>query len=517
MDKKFTFRLNVKGKTVPASRAWQLGIGNDHAFQVLRTDVCSHLKRAHDEIGFRYVRFHGIFNDDMRILQSFSDLAGFNALPDAEKIGERSFRRVAVVLDNVLSCGLKPFVELSFAPKALAGSDQKGLAYGANVGMPKDLAAWAEFIRAFVRFALDRYGKEEVESWYFEVWNEPDLSLFFGGDMEDYFRLYEATARAVKEVDPVLRVGGPATSACKWLKEFRSFCTKNDVPLDFLSTHHYPGDAFGNLLSSRPAGTMSKIAKRCAEEGTPLGEAMTALFFDPEESAQWTKGAFRRMDEEARAVAGELPLFLTEWNSTSVFGAPVHDEKYSAAFVVKSVMDAGDVAEGYMFWCCSDVFEEMFDLGRPFHGAFGIVSSDGIPKPNFRAFELLSRLAPMRYELPVTDEEVELSAFTDGKKVQLLLYAQDFDHRKDETFEAEIFLNGVFARAEQLVIDDTHCNPKAEWEKLGKPDLLTPAQAETIRQKTALSWEDCPIRIADGGTAVKVSLRTNDVVLIELN
>ena len=101
--------------------------------------------------------------------------------------------------------------------------------------------------------------------------------------------------------------------------------------------------------------------------------------------------------------------------------------------------------------------------------------------------------------------------------MQLLLYAQDFDHRKDETFEAEIFLNGVFARAEQLVIDDTHCNPKAEWEKLGKPDLLTPAQAETIRQKTALSWEDCPIRIADGGTAVKVSLRTNDVVLIELN
>ena len=83
MDKKFTFRLNVKGKTVPASRAWQLGIGNDHAFQVLRTDVCSHLKRAHDEIGFRYVRFHGIFNDDMRILQSFADLAGFNALPHA--------------------------------------------------------------------------------------------------------------------------------------------------------------------------------------------------------------------------------------------------------------------------------------------------------------------------------------------------------------------------------------------------------------------------------------------------
>lgn len=514
--KKFAFSVDVQGETKPTSRAWQMGIGNDHAFQVMRTDVCSHLKRAHDEIGFRYVRFHGIFNDDMRILQSFADLKAFSVLPDAEKVTERNFRRAAVVYDNVLALGMKPFVELSFMPSALASGSETGLAYNANITMPKDLGAWAEFIRAFIRFLLERYGREEVESWYFEVWNEPDLGVFSASEMPDYFRLYEATARAIKAEDPALRVGGPATSACKWLKEFRAFCTQNEVPLDFLSTHHYPGDAFGNLLSARPAGRLGQIAKECAEKGVPLGEAMTALFYDPAESAAWKKGAFRKLDEAAREAAGELPLFITEWNSTSVFAAPVHDEKYSAAFVVKSVMDADDIAEGYLFWCCSDVFEEMFDLGKPFHGAFGILSSDGVPKPNFRAFELLSKLFERRFVLPVTDEAVELAAFTDGEKVQLLLYAQDFDARKDEAFEAEVRLKGIFTEAAMYRIDDTHCNPKAEWEAMGKPDLLTPAQAEAIRERTALSREPCPVRPEGGESAVRVCLRTNDIVLIEL-
>lgn len=517
MSKKFDFNLDIHGQTVPASRAWQMGIGNDHAFQLMRTDVSSHLKRACDEIGFRYVRFHGIFNDDMRIIQSFADQKGFNALPGADKIRECNFRRVSVVLDNILSCGLKPFVELSFMPKALAGGTETGLAYNANVSMPKDLFAWAELIRAFIEFAFSRYGKEEVESWYFEVWNEPDLTLFFSGNMEDYFALYKVTAHTIKEIDPNLRVGGPATSACKWLEEFKTFCDVNNVPYDFLSTHHYPGDAFGNLLSDRPAGHLRNVAAECVKNKVPLGEAMTALFYDPAESSRWQKGAFRKMDEQARAVAGSKPLFITEWNSTSVFAAPIHDEKYSAAFVVKSVMDAGNIAEGYMFWCCSDVFEEMFDLGKPFHGAFGIVSSDGIPKPNFYAFKLLSELYPRRYALPVTDDAVELASFTDGESVQLLLYAQEFDCRKDEEFSVEITLNGAFACAGKTAIDDTHCNPKAEWQKLGKPDLLTPVQVEKIRKNTSLVREEIPLRVSANVTTLNVSMRTNDVILIELN
>ena len=105
--------------------------------------------------------------------------------------------------------------------------------------------------------------------------------------MEDYFALYEVTAHTIKEIDPNLRVGGPATSACKWLEEFKTFCDVNNVPYDFLSTHHYPGDAFGNLLSDRPAGHLRNVAAECVKNKDPLGVAMSALFYDTAKNSTW--------------------------------------------------------------------------------------------------------------------------------------------------------------------------------------------------------------------------------------
>ena len=107
----------------------------------------------------------------------------------------------------------------------------------------------------------------------------------------------------------------------------------------------------------------------------------------------------------------------------AVFGSPVHDEKYSAAFAVKSCLDLDNTLAAYMFWCCSDLFEEQFMLPRPFVGSFGVVSNDGILKPNFWGFKLLSLLYPNRLALPKSGE-VDCGAFTDGKNVQILLTPQ---------------------------------------------------------------------------------------------
>ena len=211
-----------------------------------------------------------------------------------------------------------------------------------------------------------------------------------------------------------------------------------------------------------------------------------------------------------------MPLYITEWNSMAVYSSPVHDEKYSAAFLVKSVMDLNGSMNGYMFWCCSDVFEELFILGKPFHGSYGIVSNDGIPKPNFWGFKLLSELYPNRLELPVTDDDVEYAVFTDGDKTQILLYAQDFDYDKHETTEIEINVNQAARSVTKQVIDDTHCNPKAEWIKLGKPDLLTPEQVRTIKAKTKLTAEPHPFTSGTASTTISVTMQTNDTVLLTL-
>ena len=201
----------------------------------------------------------------------------------------------------------------------------------------------------------------------------------------------------------------------------------------------------------------------------------------------------------------------------AVFGSPVHDEKYSAAFAVKSCMDLNNTLAGYLFWCCSDLFEEQFMLPRPFVGSFGIVANDGIPKPNFWGFKLLSQLYPNRLNLPMrTNEPVEYAAFVDGDKTQILIFAQDQDYHKKETHEITIEVNCEAKTVTQQRIDDTHCNPKAEWVKLESPDNLTLAQVEEIKEKTHLRAEPLPFTAENGATKLSVQLHTNDVVLITL-
>ena len=201
----------------------------------------------------------------------------------------------------------------------------------------------------------------------------------------------------------------------------------------------------------------------------------------------------------------------------AVFGSPVHDEKYSAAFAVKSCMDLNNTLAGYMFWCCSDVFEEQFMLPRPFVGSYGIVSNDGIPKPNFWGFKLLSQLYPKRLMLPMrTNEPVEYAAFVDGDKTQILIFAQDQDYHKNEIHDITIEVNCNAKSVTQQRIDDTHCNSKAEWVKLGSPDNLTLAQVEEIKEKTRLRAEPLHFTAESGVTNLSVQLRTNDVVLITL-
>ena len=506
--------INRYGKTVPTSYSWQFGIGSDHAFLLHRTDICEHLKLIHDELGMKYVRFHGIFDDDMLCVQRLSDYRPFRAVPHSSKIEEINFLQVGKVYDNVLACGMKPFVELSFMPSALASGKKTGIRYLNNITQPKSLTRWRDFIRRFITFLIDRYGKDEVESWYFEVWNEPDLKIFFKGKQKDYFRLYEVTARAVKSVDSKLRVGGPSSSACKWLKEFIRFCKQNNVPCDFVSTHHYPGDAFGNTFGVKEAFKMMATAKETAKKKVGLSHAMEKLFFHPEVYKKWKKGILSRLDESARAETEGLPLILTEWNSMAVFASPIHDEKYSAAFVIKTCLDGAHLMDGYMFWCCSDVYEEQFMLGTPFHGGFGLVNNCGIPKPNFWAFKMLSRLYPKRLSLPQIDSDVEYAAFTDDSNMQVLVYTQDPDSERHDVHQVDLHVDMRAVSVKICRIDDDHCNPKREWTALGSPDVLTRSQCNLIKERTKLHDEDAEFSAGDDGTHVGFTIGTNEVVLV---
>ena len=507
-------KLDLNAKRTPTDFSWQFGMGNDHAATLLRTDVCEHIKRIHDELGIKFIRFHGIFDYDMLCFPALADNRNLRGLLGARRCGAYNFHQVGQVYDNVLKAGLKPFVELSFMPSRLASGKKIGFPharYRNNITMPKDLSAWQDFIRAFIRFLLGRYGKEEVESWYFEIWNEPDLACFFKGSQRDYFRLYQATAEAVKSVDEHLRVGGPSTSACRWVGDFVSFCKASGAPVDFVSTHHYPGDGFGNTFTVADAFKMMSVTKNAAKQGTPLGEIYRRLFFKPEVYAKWHRGVLKEFDERALAEAEGLPLFITEWNSMAVFGSPVHDEKYSAAFLVRSALDLDNKIGGYMFWCMSDVFEEMALIGEPFHGSYGIVNINGIPKPNFWAFKMLSMLYPERLSVGGRAKEgVEYAAFTDGTNVQVLLFDQSHDYNRHEKTDVTVELDGTFKSVTVYKIDDTHCNPKRVWQEMGAKPYPTQGEVETIEEHSRLCGEKRPF-----SGRLPLTISTNDVVLLE--
>lgn len=202
---------------------WKFCVGSAHATYALRHDYTVQLAKVREELGIERVRFHGIFGDDMHTLTRATDIL---PMPFGRSYVERTFRQCAAAYDNILSAGMKPFVELSFMPKQLAmfGFAKGFFFYKPIVSLPRCMKKWQEYIGEFVRFLIDRYGKEEVESWFFEVWNEPDLPvIFFDGTQKEYFKLYAATARAIKAVDNKIRVGGPATSGNKWVEEFVAY------------------------------------------------------------------------------------------------------------------------------------------------------------------------------------------------------------------------------------------------------------------------------------------------------
>jgi len=509
------FDISKDTPTTPTSRSWQMGIGNDHATRLLRKDVFDSIKTVQEKIGFRYIRFHGIFSDDMSILQRLSDLPTLEKIPYADRIQYLNFNNVAKVYDNVLELGLKPFVELSFMPNALAKGNTQALRYPSNNTLPADREKWKWFIKEFIKFLLARYGEEEVESWYFEVWNEPDFHIFFAGTQEEYFDFYGDTATAIKEVNPRLKVGGPSTSGCKWIENFVSFCEKNKIPYDFVSTHHYPGDAFGNDIELFDPKKIVATIEKCGKEGSALDETMEKIFFSPEKLKAFSKGIFRDMDRKLRAnVPMDKPIFITEWNSTAMFGIPLHDEKYSAAFVIKSVTDSENVLDGNMFWCCSDIFEEIFDFQKPFHGSYGIISERGIPKPNFWAFWILNQLYPNRLNLPITDDKVEISAYKQGNKMQLLVVAQNPDYMAKEVCPVKINLDFSVVKYEKIAIDDNHCNPKKIWEELGSPSVLTKEQTEYIKTHSAPQKE--LVIYPSPTSSIELELKSNDIILLNL-
>lgn len=249
---------------VGSERPGQLLLRDDGFGHDVRAEVLEAYRRA-AAIGVTHVRAHCWLDDAFGMVDASGRLTETSALDE--------------VLDLVLASGLRPIVELSFTPSSLATDPAATVfTYRANVSPPADLVRYGELVAQVVRHMIERYGADEVREWAFEVWNEPNLAVFWTGDMAAYFALYDRVARAVKEVDPALRVGGPATAGSGWIAPFLDFVHETDAPLDFLSTHTYGGmplDLRAQLArvgrGTSPCGGPSGACRRRTTRGSTTG------------------------------------------------------------------------------------------------------------------------------------------------------------------------------------------------------------------------------------------------------
>lgn len=519
-------------------KKWQFCVGSCHASTLLRADALAILKRVHDELGIQRVRFHGIFNDDMGTLCNFPMIFG---LPVGEQIQETNFYKVGLVYDNILSIGMKPFIELSFMPELLAEDPTRSFVYGSIHSLPKDMEKWCVYIRKFLSYLFHRYGEEEVSTWYFEVWNEPDLAkTFFQGTQNCYFKFYEATARTIKEFCPRLKVGGPASSASRWIDRFVAFCRENDVPVDFVSTHQYIGEPFLGVTQEEAKKTFEELeaeqeAEKAAEEariqylkaglddlpaGISLLDALHAVL--GEDGTERDGLDAKLLPENARIVkeqAEGLPVFYTEWNLSAAFGGRGQDMRKVAAYDIRTSLALEDLVDGNSIWCYSDIFEELHQFKEPFHGGYGMVTYTGIPKPVFYGMRMLAQAEEIRILLDETQfTQVEAAAFEGDREKQVLLFWQDTKQYEmpAEQVRISVALSDVPKRVYLQRIDEEHCNPRRVWEEMGRPNDLNHREVEEIQKASQMLDEELPYHYEDGRLTAEVALGVNDIYFIRI-
>jgi xylan 1,4-beta-xylosidase len=462
-----SFKCDVNGATSPLPHFWEHTVGSDHALMALRADWREQMRRAHDELGFRHVRFHGVLCDDVGTLIAEGDKRFY------------SFHNADQIFDFLLSIGMKPFVELSFMPGTLASGDKTVFHYRANVTLPRDYARWAQLIRDLVAHWVERYGINEVCQWFFEVWNEPNLDAFGSGKQDDYFKLYRYTVEAVKSVDKALKVGGPATAENAWIADFIGFCTKSQLPADFISTHHYPTDAFGQ----------------------PGDDTETQL-------SKSRRSVLREQAQEVRRQAGDRPVYYTEWCTSSNPRDPMHDEPYAAAFVIKTIMEANSLVQGYSYWTFSDIFEENYFPSVPFHGGFGLLNIHGIAKPVYRAFELLHALGTDL--TPVEGEHPTVDAWTIRGPETATILLTNYALPRHPIAAEPIHMTLTDAQSPSQVrirrIDSDHANAKRRWQEMGSPKYLNAANIEELNTASICQSKPHPFDFQVGTIDFDVTL-----------
>lgn len=226
----------------------------------------------------------------------------------------------------------------------------------------------------------------------------------------------------------------------------------------------------------------------------------------------------REVAQDTRRRARGRPVYYTEWNSSSNPRDPLHDESYAAAFAVSTILEARGLVEGYSFWTFSDLFEENYFPSRPFHGGFGLLNLHGIPKPTYRAFELLHEVGTEQLHVDGLHETVDCSVIRKDSSVTVLLTNHTTPGHSIETEQIHVRLDNAPKPVEAYTqrVDGAHANPKALWQDMGQPEYLTGRDVEQLQEASLLVKERQSWSYKDGAVLLKTVLPPHAVAAITI-
>ncbi|MBE1607407.1 GH39 family glycosyl hydrolase [Actinopolymorpha pittospori] len=453
---------------------------------------------------------------------------------DADGNPSYDFAIADQVYDAIVGAGHHPLVELAFTPLDLVPEEAKRefpfenspTAYsGYEAGWwsypPKDYARWGELVAALATHCLERYGAQEVSQWLWELWNEPDI-FYWRGTPEQFYELYDVTSRAIRQVLPEARVGGPTVTGgsrgVPFLRGFLAHCAESGAALDFVS-FHTKGSAF------RPWRVYGPLGAPAPERQSPS-------------TLKMLREVRRLLD-----VVGEFPQYAdlpcvvdecdasvpAHWGVYDNANFGYRNTEYYAVFqakLMKKLHDLNAVSPAQVSHATTWSF--YFEGERYFEGTRALVTTSGIDKPVLNAYRMFARLGDERlaatssasWPLSALDdagtgmaEEVDVLATRDDDgQVSVLVWR----HVDDQYATAEgptavtVRLENVPADVagfdvDHWRIDHDHSNAHTVWQGLGAPQGPTPEQVAAIRERAGLERHESPRRVTVAGARVELS------------
>ncbi len=439
------------------------------------------------------------------------------------------------ILDTYVRAGARPFVEIGFMPKALSSSPEPYTPHwspGDNFNQyylgwsypPKDYAKWSALIEQWVRHEVQRNGKTEVESWYWEVWNEPDIA-YWHGTPEEYDALYDAAAAAVKRALPSARIGGPASTgpasakAAAFLKQFLQHCSDTAQPLDFISFH----------AKGRPMLVDGHVRMGIANNAQDVDRGFEIVRQFPK--FQNLPIVLSESDPDGCAACSARVYPQNAYRNGPLYAS------YTAA-MLKTILELADRSntniEGMLTWAFE--FED-----QPSFDGFRTLATNGVYKPVFNLFRMMARMSigrdaqrlesasSGRVALPEMLSEgvrgapdVDALAVRTSRAVSVLVWNYHDDDLAASTVTVRIGIDGLRNGPATFVhyrIDDTHSNSWTAWRKMGSPPHPSPAQQGALIKAGDLEQLEHgrTIMVERGRASFEITLPRQAVSLLQLS